>query len=154
MELTFTTFDDDFLSVSWKWLQDEELCKLLNISPVTMSQQQEWFGNLKKRIDYSIWGISFERQRIGACGLKNITLTEAEYWGYIGDRNYWGRGIGSSILQFVEKESTARRLEKLYLRVLKLNKVAINLYHKHDFIIKSETSTMFIMEKKLGNLNF
>ena len=50
---------------------------------------------------------------------------------------------------FLENEAIQKGLEKLYLKVLKENKVAINLYKKLNYVGVEEHDKYIVMEKTL-----
>jgi RimJ/RimL family protein N-acetyltransferase len=149
MEINFVPFDEQFLHQSSKWLQDEEISMLIHASPFSAEQQQQWFEQLPARKNYFIWGVECDHQPIGVTGLKNVTTTDAEYWGYIGEKEYWGKGIGNYMLQHIEEFGRERKLQKIYLNVLADNFRAIRSYEKNQFIIISENEGMVLMEKLL-----
>jgi RimJ/RimL family protein N-acetyltransferase len=148
-KLTLVEYDQDFLEKSWDWLNDEEL-KYLTMTPdFTKEQQEDFYKSLSSRKDYFIYGVSFLRDSIGACGLKNIIDNKAELWLYIGNKKYWGKGLGKKIMFFLEDEAVQKGLDKLYLKVLKENKIAINLYTKLNYINVEEHDKYIVMEKTL-----
>lgn len=149
MEVNFVEFDETFLAASWKWLQNEELRQLIDAVPVTKEQQRIWFNQLPNRKDYVIWGVSLEGRPIGVCGLKHITGIDAEYWGYIGEKKFWGKGIGTVILHFTEEQAVKRGVEKISLHVLKSNKAAIHLYQKQQYHIVGQNNQMLLMQKQV-----
>ncbi|MFY7839475.1 MAG: GNAT family N-acetyltransferase [Lacibacter sp.] len=149
MEVSFVPFNETFLAASWKWLQNEELRLLIDAAPVTKEQQLAWFKQLPNRSDYVIWGVSCENGPIGVCGLKHITAADAEYWGYIGEKEYRGKGIGTAILCFAEEQAVNMGLSGIYLHVLKSNEAAIRLYQKHAYQVAGETSKMLFMQKQV-----
>ncbi len=126
-------YDLIFLKKSWEWLKNPEL-KALTLTPDFTQQDQEIFYNsLPERMDYWIQGIKEDAQPIGAMGLKNITKLEAEYWGYIGEKDYWARGIGSYMLEEALKKAKELGLQKIYLNVSAENERAKKLYEKMGF---------------------
>ena len=126
-------YDLIFLKKSWEWLKNPEL-KALTLTPDFTQQDQEIFYNsLPQRMDYWIQGIKEDAQPIGAMGLKNITKLEAEYWGYIGEKDYWARGIGSYMLEEALKKAKELGLQKIYLNVSAENERAKKLYEKMGF---------------------
>ncbi|MFW5804159.1 MAG: GNAT family N-acetyltransferase, partial [bacterium] len=92
-----------------------------------------WFNGLADRNDYEIWGIEADGKPVGACGLKNITEKDCEYWGYIGEKSYWGHGIGSIVLSMLIEKARKKGLQSIWLKVLKTNSRAIKLYEKYGF---------------------
>lgn len=133
MKIELVNFSNKFLSLSWDWLNDEEVKKLTNTPNITKKSQEIWFNNLSEKSDYEIWGIIAEDKPIGACGLKNITEIDCEYWGYIGEKSFWGRGVGSMILSKLIEKAKQKQIKILWLKVLKDNIRAINLYKKYGF---------------------
>ncbi len=105
--------------------------------------------SIKSKKDYLIWGINTNSNKIGACGLKKITKLDCEYWGYIGEKEYWGKGIGKTMMNLVEEKARDLKLKSIWLKVLVNNERAINLYHKCDYIIEKEQGQIFLMRKIL-----
>ena len=149
LEVEFVEFDRVFLGVSWKWLMDDEIRTLTNASFITKSKQEEWFASLPSQADYYIWGIKYLDIPIGVCGIKHKTLKNGEYWGYIGDKNYWGKGIGKVMLQFIEHKAKMMNLNALYLHVSSDNIRALKLYSHYGFLIESKDRNLIRMNKNL-----
>ncbi len=140
-KIKFVNYNIDFLNHSWKWLQDSEIKKLTNTPSFTQQQQQEWFLSLKLKSDYFIRGIKYNKKMIGVVGLKNITKTLGEYWGYIGEKEYWGKGIGKEMISYIINIAKEKDLKIIYLKVNSSNKRAIRLYEKEGFFLNKEKST-------------
>ncbi|MDD2798993.1 MAG: GNAT family N-acetyltransferase [Bacteroidales bacterium] len=129
----FVKFDEKFLELSWIWLNDLEIKVLTNTPDFTQIDQRRWFESLDSKKDYEIWGVTVSGIPIGVCGLKNIKNSEAEYWGYIGDKLYWRKGIGEIMMKHIITICKKRELSVLKLFVLENNIAAINLYSKTGF---------------------
>ncbi|RYF82170.1 MAG: GNAT family N-acetyltransferase [Chitinophagaceae bacterium] len=126
-------YDLVFLQKSWEWLNDPEL-KALTLTPDFSKQdQQRFYESLCIRKDYWIKGIEEEGKPVGAMGLKHITNRDAEYWGYIGERNYWGKGIGAFMIKQAKDKARQLSLSSIYLRVSSGNERAKRLYEKMGF---------------------
>jgi len=147
--LTFVPYDRRFLDCSFQWFQDGELRRLTNTPVVTRQQQETWFDSLPTRSDYQIWGVEFERRPIGACGIKHIAGTDAEYWGYIGDSTYWGRGLGRQMVGFCLEKAAEQGLARVWLTVDKDNQRAIGLYRNIGFKETGQANAMLRMELDL-----
>ena len=126
-------YNSIFLEYSWTWLNDSEIKRLTRTPDFNKNDQRKWFESLKNQENYKIWGIDFEQIHLGACGLKNITDTDCEYWGYIGEKEYWGRGIGTCILYRLIDYCRKKGMASMWLIVSKENSRAINLYSKFGF---------------------
>lgn len=132
----FVRYDERFLRASWTWLRDKEI-KNMTMSPdLDKDSQRSWYEKLNQRLDYFIWGITVDGFPIGAVGIKKINLerSEGEYFGYIGEKSYWGQGIGTLMLQYIIRIAAEKQLDTLILYVTSSNKRAIRLYEKNGFI--------------------
>lgn len=132
----FVIFNDIFLEKSFSWLNDEEIKWMTQSGNITIETQMKWYQNLTSRKDYFIWGIVLDNIPIGAVGIKNINYIDksGEYFGYIGEKEYWGLGLGSQMVKYAFKKAIDLGLDLLTLSVVKDNKRAIRLYEKNGFI--------------------
>jgi RimJ/RimL family protein N-acetyltransferase len=149
--LTFSRFDERFLERSWHWLQDAEVKRLTMTPDFTREQQRRWFDRLPEMKDYLIWGLLCDNVPIGAVGLKHITGDEAEYWGYIGQRDYWGAGLGGEMMKFIFGKAGSLSLRELYLNVHKDNARAVGLYAKAGFRIVGESAGVLKMRASVAD---
>jgi len=147
--LSLCKFNEDFLELTWKWLNDPEIKKLTNSTDFTLEDQKNWFVNLKNKNNYLIWGLTYFGKPIGACGLKNITQIDCEYWGYIGEKALWGQGLGTKILQYMEEKARELILENIWLQVINSNVIAIKLYQKNGYTKEKEKLGIIVMRKKI-----
>ena len=115
----------------------------------TREEQLRWFARLPERSDYLIWGLSCDGIPIGALGLKNIIGDKAEYWGYIGDRAYWGTGLGGEMMHFILDKSRELGFSELYLKVHRDNARAVRLYTRFGFITTGERDNVLDLRKSL-----
>ena len=149
-QVDFVFFDEKYLLKSWNWLNDDEIRKKVNLKYISKSESLKWFASLGSKNDYLIWGISFGATPIGACGLKNIVKEEeGEFWGYIGEKEFWGIGIGMKMLRFIEKKAMEMRLKRIVLKVQKDNVRAIRLYEKGEYVLEREVNNSFVYSKAL-----
>lgn len=147
--ISLVNYDHIFLELSWKWLNDSEIKQLTDTPDFTRESQQLWYNSLKTMINYKIWGIACNGIPIGACGLKNITSVDCEYWGYIGNKNYWGKGIGGVVLKKMEEKAISFDIGSIWLQVMKNNERAIRLYQKNGYSLEVSKIESIIMRKSL-----
>lgn len=146
-ELTFVPYGEHFLECSYVWFQDPELRILTNnLQFVTRENQAKWFASLSSKSDYLIWGVELDRIPIGACGLKKVTSNDAEYWGYIGEKQLWGKGLGQRIVEFCINQAKERGLSRVWLTVNVENIRAIALYTKMGFRVVNQNNGNCDME--------
>lgn len=115
----------------------------------TREQQQAWFDNLPGREDYLIWGLRVDGHSIGVFGLKHIENDEAEYWGYIGEKEYWGKKLGRQIMDAALEKARGLGVTRLYLRVHSENPRAIALYSRFGFVEYTRSDDVIFMERSV-----
>jgi RimJ/RimL family protein N-acetyltransferase len=142
-------FSRDFLVLSFNWLNDIEIKCLTNTPSFTIEDQLRWYNGLVDKNNYHIWGIEIEHKKIGACGLKNITETDCEYWGYIGEKELWGNGIGTQMLHEMENRAKGLGLKSIWLKVIQNNQRAINLYKSMGYKQTDLKDKLILMQKVL-----
>ncbi|MEI6681675.1 MAG: GNAT family N-acetyltransferase [Bacteroidota bacterium] len=139
----------EFLECSYSWLTDPEIKALTDTPEITREGQLNWFHSLPKLDDYMVWGVMYNGMPVGVCGLKHITADDCEYWGFIGEKSLWGKGLGSVILDNLLGKAVALGKQSVWLRVLKSNKRAIRLYEKFNFLLEKETEIDYFYRLKL-----
>lgn len=150
--LVLVPYDQRFLELSWHWLNDPETRELTMTPIFTRADQRKFFESLPLRVGYKIWGVALGNQLIGAAGLKNFRGALAEYWGYIGEKRYWGLGLGAPLLQRVEEQARSFELRSLDLHVLRTNLRAIHAYKKSGFMIdelQSNSKTAYMIKDNI-----
>jgi len=111
---------DDFTRVA-AWRQDEEITAL-DIAA----------GNVFNTQVYSIETLG--KVHIGTCSLYNHAPTEIQLGIMIGDKDYWNKGYGTDTVSLLTSYALATlSIERVWLKVLPLNKRAIRCYEKCGF---------------------
>ncbi len=146
-------------ALDYQWQTDAELTAL-DAAPVTrMSFQQflaEYIRELRfpspSRRRFAIE--TLEGRHIGNCTYYSIDLRkgEAEIGILIGDRDYWGRGYGTSaVCTLVEYIFTQTTLTRVYLKTLEDNTRAQRCFANCGFApygyLKSEGYRFLLMEQ-------
>lgn len=150
ISIKFVDFNEEILNLSKKWLTDPETKELTMTPNIDEKTQLIWFKSLSHRTDYYIKGIVYENQSIGAMGIKNITPYCGEYWGYIGEKQYWGKKLGKYLIGYAVREAKLLNLEYLYLKVNVNNDRAIKLYEKSGFKMQFVENNIMYMIKNIG----
>nr|WP_256592461.1 GNAT family N-acetyltransferase [Pseudomonas sp. URMO17WK12:I2] len=143
-------YTEVFLELSWRWL-NIPLIKEMTMTPdFSRAQQADFFSRIGPSHGNYVFGIAQNKKNIGACGVKNISGGSGELWLYIGEKEYWGLGLGRVIITKLEEIARLAGLSRLYLKVSSKNESAINLYLRAGYLIKSEACAGLInMEKML-----
>ena len=152
--LQLVGYDRTFFDRSKIWLLDEKLNHLIHAGTIPSDEERlAWFNSLSSRKDYLIWGVAYNGEPIGVSGLKRIADGKAEYWGYIGEKAYWGKGLGKDLMKEVLKKARELDLNYVWLRVRKYNPTAINLYKKVGFTIEQDEPETYLMSLSLPDNN-
>lgn len=131
--LILKNFDLHYLDKSEEWLKDPYTKKMTCADDLSREQRLKWFEDVQLRKDYRIWGVEYGDVPIGVCGIKTITDVDGEYFGYIGEKCYRGKGLGKEMMNQVIEKARQLGLSTVYLKVLHENIPAISLYSKLGF---------------------
>lgn len=139
-------FDESWLPVTAAWLADPGLARLTMSGRVTPEAQRAWFDALPGRADYAVWGIEYDGEKAGVMGLKGIGDDDGgEYFMYLGDQRFWGRGIARWAFHEIADEARSRGLRYLYGRVHKQNERSLAVDLRHGFeIVRDEGESWWI----------
>lgn len=148
-KLTIVDYDREFLSKSMTWLNDPEIKEMVMASDIDTEIQEAFFQSLPYRDNYFIFGVCFDGFKIGVVGLKNVDHKNlhGEYWGYIGEKELWGQGLGQQMMMEIESLSARMGLKKIFLSVSQSNNIAIRAYLKFGFVEVSVDDDIIVMEK-------
>lgn len=131
---------------SWKWRNDNEIWKFTGSKPDILVNQEietNWIERALKDSTSRRFAITVDDEYIGNIQLTNITSKDAEFHIFIGNKNYWGKGISfSATQQIIRYANNFLKLESLYLFVKPNNKAAIKLYERTGFIKVSDEIKM------------
>lgn len=151
LDLCFNDFDRLFLDMSFYWLNDPYVKKMIHASDVTREGQEVWYKSLKSNANYKIWGISYRDIPIGVGGFKIKDKDTAELFCYIGDKNMRGKGLGAYIIDIIENKARDIGISLMTLYVRVYNTAARSLYSKKGYTIKEEEDDRIFMVKKINN---
>ena len=153
MNVKLIPFGKKHLEDSRLWMNDREFCRLFNrvYRPLIISVQKKWYKQTLKDKNQLIFAIEVDGVYIGNVGLKNIDYLnkKAEYYVFIGNKDYWGKGIGTiATKKFLNYIKQHLKLHKIYLHVDQLNLAARKLYKKTGFVKEGVLKDELFQEKK------
>ncbi len=151
VNIKFCEFDERVFELSQIWLSDPEIKELTLTPDTTLEERLKWFHSLKNRTDYFIKGVVMNDYPIGVVGLKNISLEKnvGEYFGYIGEKEYIGHGIGNEMIAYIIEMGKSMGLRLIILNVSNINSRAIKLYKKWGFVSVLQNGNIIEMHKEL-----
>lgn len=134
IEVEVRDFTRDVLEKTWEWLSDPEIKNLTNTPDIDTEQSVKWFDNLRNKSDYYIKSLWHNDKPIAIMGLKNINDKDAEAYGYIGEKDYWGKTVGVQGLEYLIEYARQLKLESVYSIILKSNINSYKLHRRLGFI--------------------
>ncbi len=141
-------------STSYVWRNDAEVWKFTGNKPnllVTEELERIWISNKLLEKNSNRFALEVDDKYIGNIQLTNVTDHDAEFHIFIGNKDYWGKGIAYiAILQLLRYAKNKLPIKKIYLNVNPENKSAINLYKKVGFKIIDDLVNMeFQLENEI-----
>lgn len=133
VEAEFKEFTREVLEKSWEWLNDPQMRELTSTPEFDRESQAKWFEGLKNRKDYFIRSVWHKDKLIGVTGLKHLTDKEGETFGYIGEKEYWGKTVGIQGMEYLINYAKSIELESLYSVILKKNLSSYKLNRRLGF---------------------
>lgn len=128
----------------YKWINDEEVIKysLSYFSRIkTIEEIDKWFIEMLNEKNSLNLGIYLKNscELIGYAGISKISETNksGEYFIFIGDKNYWGKGIGSDVTnKVIEIGFKNLDLNRIMLTVSEQNIGGLKAYKRAGFTIE------------------
>jgi RimJ/RimL family protein N-acetyltransferase len=136
------------------WVNDSFLkARMLRVVPVSPEDQEKWYENIVQDASKIVFAIRTmdDGRHIGNTGLYHIDWTHkrAEFWILIGERDFWGQGIGSEVVALMQRYAFENLdLNKLYVNVGIDNEAAIALYKKANFVQEGIMKQHYYIEGK------
>ena len=140
--------------VSWRWRNDPIIWKFTGSRPnitITKEIELKWIKRVINEKDSARFAILVQEgasiEYIGNIQLTSIQDAKAQYHIFIGDTNYWGRGIAQrATMHILNYGFTVLSLQAIWLEVHNTHKSAIHLYKKCGFTLKSKQKEKILME--------
>lgn len=126
-------------TTSYKWRNNPDVWKytLLNLNAtITMEQETAWLAEILKRTDQKRFAICLTKsgKYIGNIQLIDIEDQHATFHLFIGNQDYWGKGIGSKATKFIlDYAFLTLNLIDVRLNVDNNNEAAVKIYTRHGF---------------------
>jgi len=138
--------------VSYQWRNNPDIWKYSRFVPTyttTVETETKWLEEALVRKDQVRFAICVENSHtyIGNVQLLKMNDIDAEFHLFIGDTNWWGRGIGrKSTNLLLNYAFLEKKLQKVSLEVHKDNSPAISIYNSQGFEDKDLSFPYNVME--------
>ena len=138
-----------------EWLKDPEVTRFLSNSVKNVTEEEElrWFKNIKSSKNDIVFSIisTADNTYIGNCGLHKINWPEktCEMGIFIGNRNFWNRGLGTSAIKLLmDFAINTVGIKKIRLLVYEYNLRAKKVYEKCGFTVVKTLNNYHLFENK------
>ena len=115
------------------WLNDPEVNKYLTTKSVTLSELRDYIREKNADENIVLFGIFWKDKHIG-----NVKLEDGLMGLLIGDKEYWGKGVGSEAVNLITNYAFSIGYKEVRLGVKKNHTKAISLYKKCGYKVDSE----------------
>ncbi len=137
MQVTIRPLQEQDAYTSVKWRNDPEVFKYTGNTydhEITIDSELTWIRKILAKSDDYRCAIIVDGIYVGNIYLTDINNQSAHYHIFLGDKNYWGKGVAykASIL-ILEYAFKYLNLQYVQLKVNKLNIAAISLYKRLGF---------------------
>lgn len=142
--------EDAYKSV--KWRNDSEVFKYTGNTYdhiISIDSELAWIQKVINNSDEYRCAILADEVYVGNVYLTGITDEKADYHIFIGEKNYWGKGVArEASKQILEYAFSELRLKRVELRVRTENCRAVSLYTSLGFKIINDDDTWIKMAKE------
>ncbi|WP_432709905.1 GNAT family N-acetyltransferase [Pedobacter sp.] len=131
-------------STTYKWRNNPEVWKYTLFSPnvtITMEKEKAWLEDILQRPDQKRFAIclTHTEKHIGNIQLIDIEDQHAELHLFIGDKDYWGKGLGTKATKLIlDYAFRTLNLKYIKLSVNRTNEAAIKIYTRQGFTRQDE----------------
>ena len=128
--------------ISYKWRNNPDVWKLTGSKPdryITFQMEDEWIQGAISNPTQKRYAIIVDEVYVGNVQLTDIKDNSAEFHIFIGDTQYWGRGVATIATKLmIELAFNTYLFSEIYLFVKKQNIAAIRVYEKCGFVYYTE----------------
>lgn len=150
--ITFKKHKKEEIPLRVKWFSDPEVSCFLGGSEkyeTSLESETQWFENYENSNDKLFYTIFFNHDPIGLVGLSKIQAENAELFIVIGSSEFWGMGIGTKAIIYIEKEAKKMGTKVINLSVHEENNRAIKLFLKSGYKKTNKSNNELFMSKNL-----
>ena len=144
MEIKIRPLVEEDAYTSVKWRNDPDVFKYTGNTydhEITIESELDWIRRVMNNPNDYRCAIIADNTYVGNIYLTEIDGVSAYYHIFIGNKDYWGRGVAKEASkQIIDYAFGSLGLKRIILRVRKDNVRAIRLYHSLGFSITENDS--------------
>lgn len=138
MEIKLRPLVESDALTSYKWRNNPKVWEFTGNRPnreITPEIETEWIKNVLNRKNERRYAILADEKYIGNAYLTDMTETDAEFHIFIGDTEYWGKGVATATLkQIAGIAKNELKLKRIVVEARKDNISVINVNKKCGFV--------------------
>jgi len=142
--------------ISYQWRNDPEVWKYTGSRPdieITKEIESEWIVKVLQDEKSKRFAILCDNEYIGNVQLNNIENNAAEFHIFIGNKDFWGKGISQlATYQILYYAKEVLKLSETYLYVKPENIAAVESYKRNNFVVIEENPGNVKMSLQLSEL--
>ncbi|SHG97375.1 Protein N-acetyltransferase, RimJ/RimL family [Chryseobacterium oranimense] len=142
--------------ISYQWRNDPEVWKYTGSRPdieITKEIESEWIVKVLQDEKSKRFAILCDNEYIGNVHLNNIENNAAEFHIFIGNKDFWGKGISQlATYQILYYAKEVLKLSEIYLYVKPENIAAVESYKRNNFVVIEENPGNVKMLLRLSEL--
>ena len=157
MDLTIKILEEGDVGKDYlEWFLDTEIVRFSDnqYRKFTIDGQKEYVRNCLANTDIDLYGIFDGNRHIGNIAISGFSSVhkKAEITYVVGDRKYWGKGVGSfAVFEISKKAINKYKLNKLYAGVADANIGSRRILEKNGFVIEGTRINHLFYEGKFCN---
>lgn len=142
--------------ISYQWRNDPEVWKFTGSRPdieITKEIEFEWIVKVLQDEKSKRFAILCDSEYIGNVHLNNIENNTAEFHIFIGNKDFWGKGISQlATYQILYYAKEVLKFSEIYLYVKPENIAAVESYKRNNFVVTEENPGNVKMSLQLSQL--
>lgn len=149
MQVTIRPLKEQDAYTSVQWRNDPEVFKYTGNTydhEITIDSELAWIRKVMANHNDYRCAIFVDGVYVGNIYLTDIDAETAEYHIFIGNKNYWGKGVAKQASCLLLNHAfKALNLRYVHLRVRKENDAAVKLYESLGFCVAKEDDNWLFM---------
>lgn len=126
---------------SWKWRNDSDVWVYTGSRPdrtISYNDELEWIKKVTKEKSSVRFAILVNEKYVGNTQITNIDSGKGQVHIFIGDKNFWGKGVASKALGLLSRYAKeVLKLHEIYAQVNPLNEASLKAFLINSFIQKN-----------------